>query len=200
MDIKTLSKETILAINLRSLSTDQIGWLSQDQIGWLSRYQIGGLSRYQIGGLSQDQIGGLSQDQIGGLSRYQIGWLSQDQIDWLSKENQVILFGADVPKVKHLYSKMLTDINNSKRYLDQHTFGPDSAPTNICNTPMCLAGHTINLAGAKGYKLKDRFSFEIAARLIHRASCPDFPEPRYDSYPNEWALSYITEMAKLETE
>ena len=145
MDIKTLSKETILAINPRNLSTDQIGWLSE--------------------------------------------------------ENQIILFGgADVPKVERLYSKMLADINASKRDLDQSTFGPSGAPTNICDTPMCLAGHTVNLAGAKGYNLKNRFSFDIAARLIHRASCPDFPEPRYDSYPNEWALSYITEMARLESE
>ena len=176
MDIKTLSKKTILAINPRSLSTDQIGWLTQDQIGWLSQNQIGGLSQNQIGGLTQDQIG------------------------WLSKENNCILFGnASVPKVKNLYSRMLADINASERKIDQSTFGPDNPPANICDTPMCIAGHTVHLAGAPGYALKNRFSFDIAARLIHRASCPDLPEPRYDSYPNEWALAYITEMATLET-
>ena len=168
MNLTTLKIETILAINPRSLTRYQIGWLTQDQIGGLTRYQIGGLTRYQIGGLTE--------------------------------ENQTALFGdASVPKVDKLYSRILDDIEHKKRKLDQSTFGPNCNPeTNLCKTPMCIAGHTVNLAGDAGYALKDRFSFEIAAHLIHRASCPDFPEPRYDSYPNEWALSYIREIAAIE--
>jgi hypothetical protein len=185
------------------LSPDQIGWLSPDQIGWLSRSQIGWLSPDQIGWLSRSQIGGLSPDQIGWLSPDQIGGLSRSQIGWLSPDQTAIIFGdASVPKVERLYSRMLEEITESKRQLDQSTFGPEELidVEHVCKTPMCIAGHTVNLAGAAGYALRRRFSFDIAARLIHRASCPDLPEPRYDNYPNAWALSYITEMAHIQDE
>ena len=184
------------------LSPAQIGWLSPAQIGWLSPAQICGLSRAQIRWLSPAQIGELSPAQICGLSRDQIGVLSPAQICGLSPDQAAAIFGdASVPKVEKLYSKMLAGIRDAKRKLDQSTFGPDEdAGENLCDTPMCIAGHTVNLAGAAGYALKDRFSFEAAARLIHRASCPDTPEPLYGNYPSAWALSYIEEMARLEDE
>jgi hypothetical protein len=203
MDLTKLKEATLLAIDPRWLSPGQIGWLSRFQIRGLSRFQIGGLSPDQIGWLSPDQIGWLSRSQISWLSRSQIGWLSPDQIGGLSPDQTLIIFGdASVPKVERLYSRMLEEITESKRQLDQSTFGPIDAEyvEAPCESPMCIAGHTVNLAGAAGYVLKRRFSFEIAARLIHRASCPDLPGPRYDNYPNAWALSYITEMARIESE
>ena len=177
-DIQKLKQETLLALDPSGLSRDQIGWLSRAQIGGLSPAQIGGLLRAQLGGLSPDQLG------------------------WLSPDQAAAIFGdASIPKVEKLYSKMLAGIRDAKRKLDQSTFGPDEdAGENLCDTPMCIAGHTVNLAGAAGYALKDRFSFEAAARLIHRASCPDTPEPLYGNYPSAWALSYIEEMARLEDE
>jgi len=181
------------------LSQDQIGWLSQDQIGGLSRYQIGGLSRYQIGGLSRYQIGWLSRYQIGGLSQDQIGWLSQDQIGWLSQDHQLIIeLAKNAPKVENLYSRIAADIASESRKLDQSTFGPEEPPSNLCKTPMCIAGHTVNMAGEAGYKLAHVFGFDGAARLIHIASRPEVSCPRYDSYPNEWALAYIQERAAEE--
>jgi len=109
--------------------------------------------------------------------------------------------GKGVPKVANLYSVMLEEINSEKRKLDQSTFGPESGPVavaSLCDSPMCIAGHTINLAGAEGWKLKREVGWSMAALLIHRASRPDVGAPRYDSYPNEWALAYIEARAKEE--
>jgi hypothetical protein len=88
---------------------------------------------------------------------------------------------------------MLADIQKEKRQLEQSTFGPQEgvAEDNLCKTPMCIAGHTVNLAGKAGYALAKKVSFAVAAALIHRKSRPDIGMPRYDSYPNTWALAYI---------
>jgi len=64
---------------------------------------------------------------------------------------------------------------------------------------MCNSGHTVNFAGEEGYKLADRLGFPLAAALIHNASRPDVSRPRYDSYPDEWAMAYIAARAKEET-
>jgi hypothetical protein len=63
---------------------------------------------------------------------------------------------------------------------------------------MCIAGHTVNLAGKKGYELAKTFGFSGAATLIHGVSRPDVSAPRYDAYPSEWALAYIRERAEEE--
>jgi hypothetical protein len=153
----------------------------------------------QIGGLSQDQIGELSRYQIGGLSQDQIGWLSQDQIGWLSQDHKLLIkLARNAPKVENLYSRIAADIASESRKLDQSTFGPEAPPKNLCNTPMCIAGHTVNIAGEAGYKLAHVFGFDGAARMIHMASRPDVSCPRYDSYPNECALAYIQERAEEE--
>ena len=104
---------------------------------------------------------------------------------------------GEIPVVPNLYRRIWDDITANARQLDQSLFGPDSDPgTNLCKTPMCIAGHTVNLAGQAGYDLIGEFGFAIAAKLIHEASCPGVPAPRYDSYPNDWALAYIEEQAK----
>jgi hypothetical protein len=58
----------------------------------------------------------------------------------------------------------------------------------------------VNLAGAAGYALKEHVGgFAEAAALIHAKSRPDARRPRYDRYPNEWALAYIEERAAEES-
>ena len=100
-----------------------------------------------------------------------------------------------------LYSRIAVDISNEKRILRQSTFGELDAPATegtLCNTPMCVGGHTVNLAGAEGYALANAFGFETAAALIHRASRPDVACPRYDACPDEWMMAYIEERAAEE--
>jgi hypothetical protein len=130
------------------------------------------------------------------LTGAQIRELTGDQI----RELVSALTGdQEIPIVEKLYSTMLIQIQSKNRLLEQSTFGPASDPeTNLCNTPMCIAGHTINIAGADAYKLQERLGFSATAFLIHAVSRPDVPAPRYDSYPNEWALAYIEERAAEE--
>jgi hypothetical protein len=198
------------------LSPDQIARLSPDQIAWLSPDQIAWLSPAGIARLSPDQIAWLSPDQIARLSPAGIAWLSPDQIARLSPD-QIARLSPDqiarlspagiekhkalwdsVPLVDGLYSGILADIQAEKRTIKQSTFGPDTEPINICTTPMCIGGHTVNRAGHAGYALKNKYGWEQAAAMIHTKSRPGAPLPRYDSYPNEWALAYIEERAAEE--
>jgi hypothetical protein len=181
------------------LSSDQISWLSSDQIGGLSSDQISWLSSDQISWLSSDQIGGLSSDQISWLSSDQIGGLSSDQISWLSPEavKKDKELWESVPKVDRLYSGILASVQ-ADGLLDQSTFGPEEYFT-VCSTPMCIAGWTVHAAGPKGHQLKARYGFATAAALIHAKSRPDVSRPRYDDYPNEWALAYIETRAAEES-
>ena len=134
--------------------------------------------------LTGTQLSWLTGTQLSGLTRTQLSWLTGEQLSGLT--------GDQLPKVKGLYSRMMADIRSQKRLLNQTTFGPDEGPgDNLCGTPMCIAGHTVNLAGDAGYRLSRRLGFASAAALIHHTSRPDIEAPRYDSYPNEWALAYI---------
>ncbi|HWE51368.1 MAG TPA: hypothetical protein VG273_16370 [Bryobacteraceae bacterium] len=186
------------------LSPDQIARLSPAQIAWLSPDQIAWLSPDQIARLSPDQIAWLSPDQIARLSPAQIARLSPAQIAWLSPEglSRHKELWESVPAVQGLYSQIAADIADAKRRLDQSTFGPYREEPTICDSPMCIAGHTVNRAGAAGYALLRKLdhNFAAAAALIHAKSCPDVPRPRYDSYPNEWALAYIQERAAEESQ
>jgi hypothetical protein len=141
--------------------------------------------------LTRDQLSWLTRDQLSWLTRDQLSWLTRDQLSWLTREG--------VPVVSNLYSQIWAGIKGSIRKIEQSTFGPDCDPAeNLCKTPMCIAGHTVNLAGAEGYKLAEQIGFASAALLIHRASCPDVAAPRYDNYPNEWAVAYIETRAEEE--
>jgi hypothetical protein len=185
------------------LSRAQISWLSSEQISWLSRAQISGLSRAQISGLSSEQISWLSRAQISGLSRAQISWLSRAQISWLSRAQISWLSLENVPFVEKLYTKILATVEKEKEnggMLDQSDFGQSNQGLNVCGTPMCIGGTTVWLAGEAGYKLADEFGYATAAALIHRKSRPDTPTPRYDNYPNSWALAFIQARAKEEQE
>jgi len=107
---------------------------------------------------------------------------------------------GDIPVLEKPYTHLLADIQAKKRAFKQSTFGPER-PTpepNICNTPMCTAGHLVNMAGAAGWKLKDKYGFAGAASLIHDMSHPGWPQQNYGAIPDDWALAYIEEMAQHE--
>ena len=188
----------------RALMATQGAWLSPDQIARLSPDQIARLSPDQIARLSPDQIARLSPAGIARLSPDQIARLSPDQIARLSPagmKKHAALWDK-VPTVSGLYGRILTDIKTERRHLDQGSFGPYREPVAVCESPMCIAGHTVSVAGIEGYRLLDylKGDFAAAAACIHTKSLPTTPRPRYDSYPNEFALAYIEERAAEEKE
>ena len=143
--------------------------------------------------LTRDQMAGLTGDQLASLTRDQLAWLTSEQLAGLTGN-------YNIPKVENLYSRMLDGLNTHIRTLNQDTYGPEEPPLDICDTPMCIAGHTVHLAGEAGYALKDNLGFPLAARLIHDASRPDAVPPRYDTYPTPWALAYIEVRAAEEAQ
>ena len=107
---------------------------------------------------------------------------------------------AQVPKLDKPYSRLLADIESKRRIHKQSTWGPECDPVdNVCGTPMCTAGHLVNMAGEIGYKLKDKFGWAGAARLIHQKSRPYAPPQNFGSIPQEFAMAYIRERAKEES-
>ena len=135
----------------------------------------------------------ITPDQMARITPAAMAWITPDQM-----AARKALWDS-VPKVDKLYSSILDGIQSEQRKLDQSTFGPEEPPANICKTPMCIAGHTVNVAGVAGYALKSRYGFAVAAALIHSKSRPGVPCPRYDSYPAEWALAYIETRAEEES-
>lgn len=104
------------------------------------------------------------------------------------------------PVVERPYSRMLADIEAGRRIHNQKDWGPNEDPgENLCKTPMCVAGHLVNLAGPAGYALVNKIGWEDAATRIHHASRPDVPPPNFGAVPNEWTLAYIRERAAEET-
>lgn len=103
-----------------------------------------------------------------------------------------------IPILEKPYSKLLADIKAKKRCHDQKTYGPKYEPKNICGTPMCTAGHLVNMAGKIGYELMEKYGFPAAAELIHRKSRPDVEPQNFGSIPQEWAMAYIEERAAEE--
>ena len=103
------------------------------------------------------------------------------------------------PKLNKPYTKLIADIEHNLRQFNQSTFGPPVPVENLCKTPMCIAGHLVNMAGDEGWKLKDELGYAVAAALIHDAAHPDIPCPRFDNYSDELAMGFIRHMAKLES-
>ena len=107
----------------------------------------------------------------------------------------------DIPKLEKPYSKLWKDIQTKNRIHKQSTWGPEKCPkVNLCGTPMCTAGHLVNLCGDAGYKLKDATSWEIAAEIIHNKAHPDIPHQDFGNIPQDVALAYIEQMAAIEEE
>ena len=98
------------------------------------------------------------------------------------------------------YTTLLNDINAKKRKHQQSTWGPEECPVEekICGTAMCTAGHLVNMAGERGYQLKDKYGWAGAAFMIHKKAHPNYPCQNFDNIPQEWALAYIEEMADRE--
>jgi hypothetical protein len=114
-------------------------------------------------------------------------------------QHVLLAFNLDIPVVENLYTNVLELIKRDMSGMpDQKEFGESNRSKNICSTPMCVAGSIVWLAGSQGYRLTDEFGFETAAGLIHKKSRPDAPMPRFDAYPNEWALAFIEARAAEE--
>ena len=109
-------------------------------------------------------------------------------------------FLADVPLVERPYSRLWADLKAKDRVHKQSTFGPETAiaDDNVCGTPMCTAGHLVQMAGAAGYALRKKYGWVGAAALIHMKAHPDDPPQNFGSIPQDWALAYIETMAKKE--
>ena len=105
-----------------------------------------------------------------------------------------------IPILEKPYSHLLADIKEKKRIHRQSTWGPDK-PTDekhICDTPMCTAGHLVNMAGKIGWDLKDKYGFKDAATLIHLKTHPDFPIQNFGAIEDERAMAYIEAAAEFE--
>mgnify|MGYP001570889233 CR=1 FL=1 len=104
-----------------------------------------------------------------------------------------------IPKIKNIYTKLLSEIESKQRLHNQSMFGPACDPkTNLCSTPMCTAGHLVNMCGEIGYKLKQKYSFPVAAKLIHIRNRPDVPPQNFGYIPQDFAMAYIRERAAEE--
>ena len=106
----------------------------------------------------------------------------------------------DVPLIDKPYTRLWADIQAKRRQHQQSTWGPDepTSEKNICKTPMCTAGHLINMAGEAGWKLKQRYGWAGAAALLHMKAHPDLPPQNFGFIPQDWALAYIETMAAKE--
>jgi hypothetical protein len=104
-----------------------------------------------------------------------------------------------IPIIPMLYTKLLHAIEAKERIHNQSTYGPDCDPeTNLCKTPMCTAGHLVNMADGVGYKLRQKYGFPIAARLIHLKNRPDVQPQNFGNIRQELAMAYIRERAAEE--
>ena len=122
------------------------------------------------------------------------GWTPSDLIA-AEKEFQ------SIPIVKQPYAQLLAAIESNTRKHDQSTFGPECDPqANLCKTPMCTAGHLVNMAGEVGYSLSKKYGPAGAARLIHRRWRPDVPPQNFGSIPQKFAMAYIRQRAKEEAD
>ena len=106
-----------------------------------------------------------------------------------------------IPVLIKPYSKMWADIGAGKIKHDQSTFcqgGDGDGNANVCGTAMCTAGHLVMMAGEIGWKLKEKYDWSYAAKLIHYRAHPDYPCQNFGSINQEWALAYIEDMANRE--
>ncbi len=132
------------------------------------------------------------------------GWTPSDLIaaGWTPSDLEQVQKEWDaIPKIPKLYTRLLSDIEAGKRKHDQSTWGPECDPaTNLCKTPMCSAGHLVNLAGEVGYALKAKYGWPGAARMIHMKNRPDVPSQNFGSIPQAFAMAYIRERAAEEAD
>ena len=113
------------------------------------------------------------------------GYSKKDMEEWES-----------IPKLKKPYTRLWEDIKAKKRLHNQSTFGPNRlTEENACKTACCTAGHLVNMAGDIGYKLRDKYDWSGAARLIHYKAHPTVPPQNFGGIPQDMAMAYIEYMA-----
>ena len=106
-----------------------------------------------------------------------------------------------IPVLDKPYTHLLTDIKENKRIHRQSTWGPEDEPTDkkhICDTPMCTAGHLVNMAGKIGWELKNKYGWQDAAALIHIKAHPDFPKQDFGAIGDDRAMAYIEAAVEFE--
>ena len=94
--------------------------------------------------------------------------------------------------------KRIYDAAKADDRFDMHEWGRDTP----CGTGRCRGGHTVNLAGKKGFELKSRVDWSVAALLIYMKSDPDLWRKGYpdfsSSVKNADALADMKRCAELE--
>ncbi len=153
---------------------------------------------YQLA-LDPDTLNNLSPYTLNNLSPYTLKNLSPYTLNKLKDYEELV---KAIPVLEKPYTKLLKDIQAKQRIFKQSTYGEieDYDPkANVCGTPMCTAGHLVNMAGKPGYDLKNKYGWAIAATVIHKKAHPDLPAQNFGSIPQEWALAYIEEMAEIES-
>jgi len=107
----------------------------------------------------------------------------------------------DIPVLEKPYAHLLADIKEKKRIHRQSTWGPEDKPTDekhVCETPMCTAGHLVNMAGKIGWDLKNKYGWRDAATFIHIKAHPDFPLQDFGGIGDDRAMAYIEAAAEFE--
>src|SRR3990167_6623045 len=104
-----------------------------------------------------------------------------------------------IPILIKPYTRMLAEIKAGQRIHDQSKFGPESNPKeNLCRTPMCTAGHLVNMAGDIGYELMKKNGWGTAAGLPPIKTRSDAPPQNYGNIPQKFAMAYIEQRAAEE--
>ena len=166
--------------------------MKKEQRKLLATLAMQGNNAYTLKHLSADTLNSLSADTLNSLSADTLNSIKKKTKEWDS-----------IPILDKPYTQLLKEIKSKKRLHDQATFGAIEdfdCEKNVCETPMCTAGHLVNMAGEVGYELKNNYGWEKAAYLIHKKTHPDFPVQNFGSIPQEWAMAYIEEMVELEKE
>jgi hypothetical protein len=105
-----------------------------------------------------------------------------------------------IPVLDKPYAHLFSDIKEKRRIHRQSTWGPDK-PTDekhICDTPMCTAGHLVNMAGKIGWDLKNKYGWRDAAALIHIKTHSNFPMQDFCGIGDDRAMAYIEAAAEFE--
>lgn len=106
-----------------------------------------------------------------------------------------------LPVVENQYTSILNGIKDKTIVYKQSTFGElndGDAKTNVCESPMCIAGHQVHMAGKEGYKAKAKFGYATTAALVHLKAYPDAPVFNYMLTDNAAGMAYIEMMAGFE--
>jgi hypothetical protein len=202
--LNSLSADTLNSLSadtLNNLSADTLKNLSADTLNSLSADTLNSLSADTLKNLSADTLNSLSAYTLNSLSAYTLNSLSADTLKNLSADTlkKIEKIWAEVPLVEKPYSTLNDDIKAKRRVHEQSQWGPDYDPKeNLCGTQMCTAGHLVNMGGADGYKLKNKYGWEKAAAMIHIKAHPDMPTQNFGSIPQADAIAYIELAAEFE--